>query len=156
MQDSLFHKALFERIERIHKHAIERPDLLGFELAFDRGNINDAELAATKRKIDRIDRAIAQETTHIEALAARYPAPFNRFLESSIARLRLLSEQLDQDPQIAGAFDRRFARSLLPELIAGLEARRGRLALKHALPWLLWVSVDILRSFADPLRRPRT
>jgi hypothetical protein len=151
MQDALFHKALFERIEKIRKLAADRPDFTGFELAFDRGNISGAELAVAKAKTDRVDRVIGEETAQIEALAARYPAPFNRFLEGSIAKLRSLEEQLVRDPTIALAFEKRFTRALLPELIDGLEARRGHRKLRRTLPWLIWASVDILRAFFGPI-----
>lgn len=154
MQDALFHKALHERIEKVRKLAVNRPDLAGFEYAFDRGNISGAELAAAKTKTDRIDRVIGEETAQIEALAARYPAPFNRFLEGSVAKLRSLEEQLDRDPTIALAFDKRFTRAMLPDLIDGLEARRSHRKLRHTLPWLLWVSVDILRAFFGPIGGP--
>jgi hypothetical protein len=153
MQDALFHRALIERIEKIRKHAVVRPDIAGFEQAFDRGNINGAEFAAVKTRLDRIDRLIGEETAQIEALATRYPAPFKRFLDGSLAKLRQLQEQLERDPTIALNFDRRFTRSLLPDLIDGLEARRSHRKPRHTLPWLLWVSVDILRAFFGPIGR---
>ena len=151
MQDAPFRKELLERIEKIRKHATARPDLLGFEQAHQRGNISEKELNAAKAKQARVDRTIGLETAQIEALAVRYPNPFNRFLDGTVAKLEHIAAQLDADSNVSEAFDKRYTRSLLPDLIAGLKARRSRRELRHPLPWLLWVSVDMLRTMAKQL-----
>ena len=145
MEATPFRKELLERISRIREQRAACPDLSGFELAFDRGNITAAELDAIRTKIDRCQYLIEEETAHIEALAARHTAAFDGFLVESAAQLRRILDHPSRDGA-ADAFAQRFARSLIPELIAGLEARSNRQPDRHAFSWLLCATIDVLQA----------
>lgn len=143
-----FLKELLERISRIREQRAASPDLSGFELAFDRGNITADELDAIRTKIDRCQRLIEEETAHIEALAAYHTAAFDGFLAESAAQLRRILADLNREGT-ADAFAQRFARSLIPDLIAGLEARKNRQPDRHAFSWLLCATVDVLQEAGE-------
>ncbi|HRI48615.1 MAG TPA: hypothetical protein PLW65_00420 [Pseudomonadota bacterium] len=145
MEATPFIKELLERIARICERRAACPDLYGFELAFDRGNITTDEFDAAKAEFDRCQRLIEEETTGLEALAARHGAAFDAFLTESVAQLRRILDLLNRGG-IADAFPQRFSRALIPDLIAGLEARRNRQPERHAFAWLLCATVDVLRE----------
>jgi hypothetical protein len=150
MDDAAFDSELQEHIARIRQQSLASPDLLGFELAFDRGNIDQAQWSAVQEQADRCQRLIDQEVAHIEELAARYPAAFDRHLAQRIAQLERVAEQLHRDAATDEPFKQRFTRSLLPDLLETLAARQSRRPARHALSWALWVSGDLLRDFPAP------
>lgn len=145
METTPFIKDLLARIERIREQRAACPDLSGFELAFDRGNITADEFKAASAEIDRCQRLIEEETAGIEVLAERHTAAFDSFLAESAAQLRSMLDPLHRGGS-ADAFQQRFARALIPELIAGLEARRNRQPAQHSFSWLLCATVEVLRE----------
>lgn len=147
MEPSPFVKELQERIARIRDHAAACPELSGFELAFDRGNITAEEFAAAKEEIDRCERSIKEETARVELLAAEHPAEYEHFLAGSAAQLQRVLDFLNQTASTT--FEQRFTRSLIPDLIEGLEACRRRQPARHSLPWLLRVTADTLRTYGE-------
>lgn len=148
MEVTPFVKELLERIARIRERRAACPDLYGFELAFDRGNITADEFGAAKAEFYRCQRLIEEETAGIEALAARHVAAFDAFLAESAAQLQRILDPLNLGGT-ADAFQQRFSRALIPDLIAGLEARRNRQPERHAFSWLLCATVDVLREAGE-------
>ncbi len=145
-----FAQELRERIARIRGHSRACPDLTGFELAYERGNISDEEWNAVQQRAAGYQQLIDQEVAQIEALAARCPAEFERYLEKCCAQLRRILDRLNQQVTADEPFQHRFTRALLPDLIAGFEERLGQRPTRHAFSWLLWVSADVLRDFPEP------
>ena len=106
MEPSPLVKELQERIARIRDHAAACPDLSGFELAFDRGNLTAEEFAAAKEEIDRCQRSIKEEAARIDQLAAAHPAEYDHFLAGSAAQLRRILDFLNQTASTT--FEQRF------------------------------------------------
>lgn len=145
MEATPFLTELLERIARIRELRTACPDLPGFELAFDRGNITADEFDAARAEIDRCQRLLEKEATRIEALAARHAAAFDGFLAESAAQLRRILAHLN-DGGTTDALAQRFASAQIPNLIAALEARRNHQPDRHAFSWLLCATVDVLRE----------
>ena len=110
MEATPFSKELLERIARIRERRAACPDLQGFELAFDRGNIIADEFDAARAEFDRCQRLIEQETAGIEALAARQVAAFDAFLTESVAQLQRILDSLNRGDS-TDTFQQRFARA---------------------------------------------
>jgi hypothetical protein len=149
MEKAPFVKELQERIARIRAHTVASLDLLGFELAYDRGNITTEEFEAVKEKIDSCQRLIDSECAHIEELAAQHPLEFDRFLTDSCKKLRRILDLLAETLPEGDTFEKQFTRSLIPDLLEGLVARQQKQPSRHSFSWLLWVSADTLRAYPE-------
>lgn len=151
-QESRLSRSPVEQAIRRHVEAIDaayarRPDLAGFELAFDRGNIDADEVERATREQKDCDERIAQEMKSISTLAATEPAAFRTVLATWRASLERLRKQLETDPAFATVFAARNMPSTLDAAIEGLRRWEEGIDQHDHRPWVLWVTRSFERQF---------
>jgi len=129
-------RAIADEIARIDK---DSPELTGFELAWERGNISQEEWESVQANAQANTKLQQEQIVRIEKLRDQQPVLMATFVTDLVARLAALKDAVDaklanvpvaeQDRTLS------FNRILLPDVCACLTSWRDGTEPKH---WIAW------------------